>query len=134
MYAPIPPVPIAFGENDHVYEPPEVSAAVAMRYQICAPTVVPSFWVESSCVQVPPAGGVIVTFDPPSQLTCAMRTSLTFTPAGTASCRPAPAAVGPTVPAPTSNDAGSMMYGVGSFESSTRSCSVQRACRLTSCQ
>src|SRR3954447_16648316 len=125
----MPPVPIAFGENDQVYDPPDVSAAVATRYQTCAPTAVPWFRVWSSCVQAPPAGAGGVTLDPPTQLTCAIRRSFTLTLAGIASCRLAPAAVGPTVPAPTSKDAGSMMYGVESLESSSASSRNQRSCR-----
>src|SRR3954470_4007466 len=103
LYAAMPPVPIAVGEKPQVYEPAEVSAEVATRYQTCAPTTEPWLRVWSSCVQVPPAGPEAVMFEPPSQLTCATRRSLTLTPAGSESCRLAPAAVGPIVPAPMLN-------------------------------
>ena len=101
--------------------PPAVSAADAFLYQTCAPMLVPSFRVESSCVQ--PPGWAAVMFVPPFHVTCAISRSPSFTLAGTARPMLAAVAAGPIVPAPTLYDAGSMTYGVASLLSSKPSSS-----------
>src|SRR5947207_14368329 len=73
---------------------------------------VPSFRVWSSWVQ--PPGCAAVTFVPPFQVTVAISRSPSLTLAGTARAMFAPAAVGPVVPEPTLNDAGSITWVVGS--------------------
>src|SRR6476660_8660679 len=117
----MPPVAIAFGAKFQVYEPPVVSATVAFLYQTCAPMFVAWLRVASSCVHVPGTACVVVMFDPPFQVTCAMSRSPSLMLAGRASAMLAAAAVGPTVPAPTLKEAGSMTYGVASLLSSNAS-------------